>query len=141
MLFPFKKKRYKIKYDGKLYSQADFIKKIFQEAEKFSDKKLAQDFISTTFIQYGIGNYMTKQQEKTWAYITAIVFIACILIIAIFIPNPSSFQYTIFRIITSLAAAGFIAFVPGFLEVKINNYVRATGAIAAFVLVYFFIPK
>jgi hypothetical protein len=40
----------------------------------------------------------------------------------------------------ALAAAGVAAFIPGFIEVDVKNWVRAGGAIAVFVVVYFFSP-
>ncbi|MDV3458381.1 hypothetical protein RZN05_15390 [Sphingomonas sp. HF-S4] len=59
---------------------------------------------------------------------------------AIFFPEPTSYQYTVFRIILALAAAGFASFLPGFLHVRLNTGIRAGGALAAFVIVYFFAP-
>lgn len=62
------------------------------------------------------------------------------LIIAIFLEHPTPFQYTTFRTVLSLAAAGFAAFIPGFLSVEINKIIRAGGALSAFAVVYFFVP-
>lgn len=75
---------------------------------------------------------LEKKEQRTGAYIFGIVFIVLILVIAIFIPNPSSFQYTVFRIVLALAAAGVAAMIPGFISVEVGNAVRAGGAIAVF---------
>jgi hypothetical protein len=78
--------------------------------------------------------------DKLLAFIFGVVFISVLLVIAIFIPNPSGFSYTVFRIVLALAAAGVGAVIPGFLNVEYRNIVRAGGAIALFVIVYFFPP-
>ena len=61
------------------------------------------------------------------------------LAIAIFFPEPKPFQYLIFRIVLALAAAGFAAPIPGLIHVDIP-YVKAGGAIAVFVIVFYFNP-
>lgn len=77
---------------------------------------------------------------KTIAIITGIVFIIIILIIAVFIPKPTKFQYNIFKTVISVAVAGFATTIPGLLEVEIGNFIKAGSAIAVFVLVYFYNP-
>lgn len=81
-----------------------------------------------------------KKNEQYLAYGFGLVFIVVILVLAIVFPTPTQFQYTVFRIILALAAAGIAAFIPGFLQVDFKNVVRASGAIAVFVVVYFFSP-
>jgi uncharacterized integral membrane protein len=82
----------------------------------------------------------SKKHERWAAWGSGIIFLL-ILFGAVFVtPNPTPFQYTFFRILLALAAAGFIIFIPGFLEVEVSKTVRASGAIAVFVLVYFFAP-
>ncbi len=78
--------------------------------------------------------------EQYLAYGFGIVFVSIMLAIAIFIPNPTPFSYMVFKIILALAAAGIAAFIPGFLDVQISNFLRAGGAIAVFVIVFFFNP-
>ncbi len=78
--------------------------------------------------------------DKLLAYVFGVVFIGIILMIAIFVPNPTPFSYTIFRVVLALAAAGVGAVIPGFLEVSFRNILRASGAVALFVVVYFFAP-
>lgn len=78
--------------------------------------------------------------DKLLAFIFGVVFLSIILLIAIFIPNPTGFSYTIFRIVVALAAAGIGAVIPGFLNVSFRNLLRAGGAVALFIIVYFFAP-
>ncbi|MBC7987537.1 MAG: DUF4019 domain-containing protein [Sphingomonadaceae bacterium] len=79
-------------------------------------------------------------RDKILAFAFGLVFVVSLLIIAVFIPNPTPFSYTIFRIVMALAAAGVGAVLPGFIEVSFKNLLRAGGAIALFVVVYFFAP-
>jgi len=67
-------------------------------------------------------------------------FILAILILALFIPNPTPLQQLVFRIILSLAGAGIATMLPGFISVEVGTVIRASGAIAVFVLLYFFNP-
>ena len=62
-----------------------------------------------------------------------------LLVLAIFFPNPTDFQYFIFRTVIALAAAGVAALIPGLLQIKIPA-IQAGGALAVLVLVYEFSP-
>lgn len=81
-----------------------------------------------------------KKVEQYLAFGFGTLFIIIILILAIFFPNPTSFQHTVFRIVLALAAAGFAAEIPGFLKVTVAKAIRAGGAIGVFVIVFFFSP-
>jgi hypothetical protein len=83
---------------------------------------------------------MNKTTERYLAFFFGVVFLVVLIVLAIFFPNPSPFQYTVFRIVLSLAAAGAATMIPGFLEVKFANWLRATGAFAVFAIVYFLNP-
>ena len=83
---------------------------------------------------------LTKSAQQKTAFAFGTLFVAVFLLIAFFIPNPTDFQYTIFRIILALAAAGVAAMIPGFISVEVGNAVKAGGAIAVFVIVFFFSP-
>jgi len=78
--------------------------------------------------------------EKKWSFISGVAFLIVLLIIALVKPDPSKFQYTVFRTVLSLAGAGIGAVLPGFLLVNVKNWIRAGGALAIFVLVYFWNP-
>ena len=60
-------------------------------------------------------------------------------VIAIFVPHPSSFQMFVFRILAALGAAGIGASLPGFIGFK-TPAVTAGGAVALFVLIYLVNP-
>lgn len=79
-------------------------------------------------------------QKKNVAYIFGVAFVIVILVLAVAFPEPTRFQYTVFRIILALAASGIASVIPGLLHVQVASWVKATGAIAVFVVVYFFSP-
>lgn len=83
---------------------------------------------------------VNKSTERLLATIFGVVFVAAILALAVVIPTPSPFQYTVFRIVLAVAAAGFVSMTPGFLEVTVSNWLRAGGALAVFVIVFFYAP-
>lgn len=83
---------------------------------------------------------MSKTTEKLIAVCFGAAFLVAILAMAVVFPSPTAFQYTVFRIVLAISAAGFAAMIPGFLEVTVNNYVRAGGALAVFVIIFFFSP-
>lgn len=78
------------------------------------------------------------------AFVFGLLFIGLTLVISIIIKNPTPYQYSVFRMISSLAGAGVAALIPGFLFVEINPgtqlLIRAGGALAVFILLYFFRP-
>ena len=65
--------------------------------------------------------------------------IAAGVVIALFVPHPSSFQMFVFRILAALGAAGIGASLPGFIGFK-TPAVTAGGAVALFVLIYLVNP-
>lgn len=77
------------------------------------------------------------------AFTFGVVFVIVLLGFSALIPRPTPFQYTVYRIVLSLAAAGVAATVPGFLNVNLDAKgvaIRAGGALAVFVIVYFLKP-
>src|SRR6185503_13850190 len=76
--------------------------------------------------------------EIILAFTFGVVGIATMLAIALFLPNPTPFQYTIFRILLALECAGVAAVIPGILSVKIGNFIKASSAIGSFVIIYFY---
>ena len=85
---------------------------------------------------------MAKKGEgkRVAIFVFGVVFVTAILALAIFFPNPTGFQYTVFRIVLAVAVAGVAAFIPGLLHVQISTWLRASGALAIFVIVYFYSP-
>jgi hypothetical protein len=83
-------------------------------------------------------NYM--QRDKLLSFIFGVGFMIVMLVIAFVKPDPSQFQYSVFRTVLALAGAGIGAVIPGFLQVSVKSWIRAGGAIAIFILVYFWNP-
>ena len=102
------------------------------------------------FVEHGFEHMPSRQANKpgfmkeNWQKVTAfgcgVVFVALMLIIAIAIPNPTTTQWFVFRVVLALAAAGIGAVIPGLIIVNVSKVVRAGGAIALFVLVYLLNP-
>ena len=77
------------------------------------------------------------------AFAFGAIIVVAILALAILFPEPTSFQYEVFRIVLAIACGGLAAVIPGFLTVRIDALgiaIRAGGALAVFILVYFFNP-
>jgi hypothetical protein len=83
---------------------------------------------------------MTKGLQQILAFVFGVAFVVVLLVLAVEIPNPTSFQYTTFRVILALAASGIAVMIPGFLHVTISTWIRAGGALGVFVVVFFFNP-
>lgn len=83
---------------------------------------------------------MNKQMTIILSFAFGISFIIVILLIALFQPNPTSFQYTIYRSVLALAGAGVAAVLSGFIQVKFKKWLRAGGALAIFAILYLVNP-
>ncbi len=55
-------------------------------------------------------------------------------------PNPTAAEYTFTRIVLALACSCAAVVVSGFIEVTISGFVKAGGALAVFVIVFFYQP-
>jgi hypothetical protein len=87
---------------------------------------------------------MDQTVQMIVAFVFGVAFVITLLVIAIRFPNPTPFQYNVFRAVLALAAAGVAAMVPGFIDIQFNPttevLIRAGGALAVFVIVYFLNP-
>lgn len=83
---------------------------------------------------------MESLYEKAAAGLFGVVFVVTLLVLAVRYPHPTPFQYLVFRVTLALAAAGIAPFIPGLLNVEVGTAIKAGGAIAVFVVVYFFSP-
>jgi hypothetical protein len=86
------------------------------------------------------GTNTTSDLEKYMIFAFGVVFVATILALVFAFPNPTPFQYTIVRIILALSTAAVATLLTGFLTVEVSNYIKAGGALAVFVIVYFWSP-
>lgn len=80
---------------------------------------------------------MTKAHERIAVFVFGVVFISAMLVLAIKFPEPTPFQYDVFKAVLALAAAGVAAMIPGFLEVSVPSWLKAGGALAVFALVMY----
>ena len=81
--------------------------------------------------------------EKITGFIFGVTFVTALLILIVFIPDPTPAQWAIFKTILALAAAGVGGILAGTIQVEgaLQKWtVRAGGAFALFVLVFFFSP-
>lgn len=81
-----------------------------------------------------------KGARRVTAVCLGIAFPRVLVALALAVPEPTPFQYTVFRIVLALASAAFAATIPGFLEVTVSGVAPASGAIAVFLIAYFFSP-
>jgi hypothetical protein len=110
--------------------------------KQWINKKLQIDSVDrSAWIRALLGELpVTKGIERLVALIFGVIFVAAILALAIVFPQPSPFQYLVFRIVLSIAAAGFVSMTPGFLEITVSNWLRAGGALAVFAVIFFWNP-
>lgn len=85
-------------------------------------------------------NFCSRNWQKLSAFGFGLSFVLILLVLVVFIPLPTDAQFFVFRVVLALAASGVGAIVPGLIEVSVSKYVRAGGALALFVLVYWFNP-
>jgi hypothetical protein len=89
------------------------------------------------------GHVPQQPWETMAAFGFGVLFVVALLVLAIAFPQPTSFQYAVFRIVLAIACGGIAAVIPGFLAVSMDAkglVIRAGGALAVFLLVYFFSP-
>ena len=68
-----------------------------------------------------------------------LALMALMVVLAVFIPNPTSFQMYVFRVVTALGAGGIGAYLPGPIGFQ-STYVTAGGAAAFFAAIYMINP-
>ena len=79
---------------------------------------------------------MSPSVIGVWVF--GLIFISAVVLLAIRFPNPTAFQFLVFRVVMALAAGGVAAGIPGFfnLETDVPGLtIRAGGALAVFVLI------
>jgi hypothetical protein len=107
-------------------------------------KELYNSFLNQELPVYGFKNeenkFMSKKLQTILSFVFGVTFILLLLGTAYLTPNPSSYQYMVFRVVLALAGGGVVATFPGFIELKLGNWLRAGGALAVFAIIYFFSP-
>lgn len=71
--------------------------------------------------------------------IVGVGFMLIGLVVAMAFPNPTVFQIFVFRVFVALSGGAFAAYIPGMLDVDLK-WVRGSGAIAVFLILYLVSP-
>lgn len=74
--------------------------------------------------------------DRWLAFAFGIIFVSALLYLATVEKNPTPLAVRVYVTVLALAAAGVGAILPGFIEIRFKNYLRAGGAIGLGVLVY-----
>lgn len=83
---------------------------------------------------------MKPNLTETHVLIVSLFFALLTIGISILVPEPTEFQVQVLRTTLATAHSGLASSFPGILNIKISNRLRASGALAVFVLVYLFNP-
>lgn len=83
---------------------------------------------------------MRKSTERALAYAFGVVFIASVMLLATLFPEPTHFQYLVFRVVLALSAAGVATVLTGFIEIEVSKRLKAGGALAVFAILFFYNP-
>ena len=112
-------------------------------------QQLERTFVGNSLPVSGFSYVGANDLKETpkWQLITGLVigvtFALLILAAVVFIPSPTVTQFFIFRGLFAIALAAIAAIIPGLLNVESRFQkfsVKATGAIAVFVIVWFLNP-
>jgi len=133
--------------DDSAYANMQRMTKEYLQKDKWI--KLESQFKENSLPIAGFNYSGANDLNETlkWQLISGLVFgvlfASIILLAAIFIPNPTSTQFFIFRGVFAVSLAAIAAIIPGLLTVESRFQkfsVRATGAIAVFVIVWMLNP-
>jgi hypothetical protein len=120
------------------------VSAIYRGERKSAKLASAQNTFTFTFdADVGPSDGVPRWLPPT-AFGFGVIFMAAILVLIIRIPNPTTPQFYIFRIVIALAGAAFAMALTGFVAVRIEfsraGYVVAGGSLAVFVILFFFSP-
>lgn len=126
-------------YEPNSTAFANMQRMVVSYIEKKEVDTLRKMFEADKLPVYGFKHKSRDIMNKNlvWSFVFGVVFVVVMLAIALLRPDPTAFQFKVFHTVLSLAGAGVGAMLPGFLEVKMKNYLRAGGAFAIFAIVYF----
>jgi hypothetical protein len=83
---------------------------------------------------------MKLRTDLTVASVSGIAFLVTILLLAIAFPSPTPFQYEVFKVVFALSCAAFASAIPGLLDFRVGHIIKASGATAVFIVLYFNTP-
>ena len=85
--------------------------------------------------------------EKAAIFVFGAIFVTVLLVLAHVFPEPSPFTYEVTKVILALSVSYVATLLSGFLKIEIGGVqapipakIKAGGAFAVFVIVYFFSP-
>jgi hypothetical protein len=117
------------------------VKKFLSPEESRDLERLFKTAKLPTYgFRYEVSEFMSKKFQAILSFCFGAAFVSLMLVIALYLPNPSLFQIFVFRVVLALAGAGVVAAFPGFIEVKFGNWLRAGGALAVFAILYLLNP-
>ncbi len=133
--------------DVNSYANMQRMTKEYLQAEKW--KKIEQQYREHSLPVAGFEMKEAKDLKNTpkWQLVTGLVIglmlALIILVLVVFIPNPTPSQFFVFRGVFAISLAAVAAIIPGLLNVesRFNKFsIKATGAIAVFILVWMLNP-
>lgn len=129
---------------GRFDTQVEIIKSAYNHSNTLKDPKARKSYIETIEKQFAVdisSAHMNNRLTTTILPIIAGILLLVIYVTVLFLPAPTYFQSATFWLILSLGAAGLAALIPGFINVRFKNLIRAGGAISVFVITYLVVPK
>jgi hypothetical protein len=131
----------------KAYANMQRMVKEYLPKESWKDLKAKFEEVSLPISGFDYKGANDVSRTPKWQLVTGlafgIVFSLIILSLAVFIPSPTPTQFFVFRGSFATALAAIAAIIPGLLNVesRFQNFsVRASGAIAVFVLIWLLNP-
>lgn len=143
------------RFEGKLVTLSELNTLAHERASHFSDPDIRANFLKNINEYYKIEmeskknldeHEIRKDNQKhimqtIVAPIIGVIGLSAMVLLVLFNPFPSKFQTGVFWIVISLLSGAFAAMIPGFFSFKHQTEIRAAGAIAITVLIYFTKPK
>lgn len=133
--------------DINAYANMQRMTKEYLPKEKWQNLESAfrSNALPVAGFEFTGANDLTKTPK--WQLITGlaigILIAVVILVLVVFIPNPTPVQFFVFRGLFSISLAAIAAIIPGLLHVESRFQkfsIRATGAIAVFILIWLINP-
>jgi hypothetical protein len=81
-----------------------------------------------------------QRRETMLASAFGVIALGTLFVTMIVIPHPTSSQYTTMRIMLALSCACIAGLIPGIIQLNWHGWLRATGALAVFCVVYLVRP-
>ena len=120
----------------------NFPKKIKLVGQEPAEWKKVALFVLGFFCVLGLVflAYSVPDATAILVYSSGILFIGIVIIIAFMVPNPTHFQYVVFRTVLSIFTGAVASLLPGVIGLSGIRYIDASGALAVFVVVYLWDP-